>query len=1508
MTRFSQSVLPRLATECRTASVDSREEVVNAGSRNLHWLRACALAIGALAAMPLAPAPGQNPIVLENLNPGVDPSIWYVAGPGNPNIQGFATDMSVNRGETVRFKIDTDSPAYHIDIYRLGWYQGLGARLVGTGVVTATLPQLQPAPLYDAPTAMTDCGNWAESAHWDVPSSAVSGVHVAKLTRDDATAGTSHVVFVVRDDSSTSDLLVQTSDTTWQAYNLYGGASLYPAGGSAPGFNHAVKVSYNRPFDIRNSSGGSGYDFFAAEYAMVRWLEANGYDATYFAGVDADRRGVVIQQHRVYLSVGHDEYWSGPQRANVTAARDAGVHLAFFSGDEVYWKTRFEPSIDGSNTPHRTLVCYKEGSLGENGCGFKCDPSPEWTGLWRDGCAPYDPITNGACRPENSLTGQIGWDGTIGAIQVPDSFKDLRFWRFTSVASLLPGQTATLASNSLGHEWDPKQYEAFYPPRRILLSTTVLNARTHHLSLYRADSGALVFGAGTVQWSWGLDDFHTYTAVPTNVDMQQATVNLFADMGVSPGSLQPGLVPASASSDTQPPASIISAPASGSTWPINGVVAIQGIAADTGGGVVAGVEVSVDGGATWRAATGTTTWSFTWTPLAIGPATIKSRAFDDTGNLEAAGSSGSPNVVAITLTSPSCPCTVFPVGEIPPGPLFNDATPIELGMKFRTDVGGAITALRYYKPAGATGTHTGNLWTANGLLLAQQVFTNETPSGWQEVALAPPVPVTAGTTYVVSYFSASGDYVATQNYFTQQVGAGLVHGLADGQDGPNGLFLYGAASAFPTQSFRSSNYYADVVFDTVGDVTPPTVTANAPAAGATGVPANAAVTATFSEALDPTTVSSATFELRDAAGAIVPAVVSYVAATRTAVLTPMAPLAQQSTYSATVRGGTTDPRIKDPAGNALAQDHTWSFTTAAPTAGPFAVFAPGEAPAAPRSNDGTPIELGMKFRADVDGFVAALRYYKPVGTTGTHTGNLWTANGTNLAQQVFANETPAGWQEVALTPPVPITAGTTYVVSYFSASGDYVSTAGYFTAEVGNNLVRGLADGFDGPNGLFLYTPVSALPMQGFNASNYWADVVFYAAVPDVTPPTVTAQSPGPGATGVAMNATVTATFSEVLDPSTVTSATFELRFASGTPVPASVVFDRGANTARLTPASPLAPLATFTATLRGGASAPRIRDAAGNALAGDVSWSFTTADLLACPCSVFPASEIPASPLSNDLAPIEVGMRFRADVDAVVTALRYYKPAGAAGTHTGNLWAATGTLLAQQEFANETASGWQEVMLTAPVPISAGTTYVVSYFSASGDYVSTLDYFTQQAGVGLVHGLADGFDGPNGLFLYTPAPAFPTGTYRSSNYYADVVLYRPGQARTEYYGAGCAGTGGRVPVLAAIGLPPLPTQPNATLGLSITNARPVSIAVFAVGLGPLQTAPCSLLIANIGATWGVVTTVAGGATVPLPVPPAPPLVGLALWVQGAVYDPNALTSFVPGLALTQGMRLTLGS
>ena len=322
-----------------------------------------------------------NPIVLENQKPGNPESEWGIDGAGSSNIEGFATDISINRGQTVSFKINTNSSNYRIDIYRLGYYGGMGARKVDT--IQHTGVQNQPTPLRDATTGLVDAGNWSVSASWAIPADAVSGIYIAKLTRQDGTAGENQIPFIVRDDSSHSDIIFQTSDETWQAYNPWGGANLYegngPGGDSSPG--RAYAVSYNRPITTRRrrpSPAGPQDYIFGVEFPAIQWLEKNGYDVSYMAGVDSDRLGNLIQNHKMFLSVGHDEYWSGPQRANVEAARDAGVNLSFWSGNEVYWKTRLAAQHQ-CGRPSLSHPChYKETRAGP------IDPNNEWTGTFRD--------------------------------------------------------------------------------------------------------------------------------------------------------------------------------------------------------------------------------------------------------------------------------------------------------------------------------------------------------------------------------------------------------------------------------------------------------------------------------------------------------------------------------------------------------------------------------------------------------------------------------------------------------------------------------------------------------------------------------------------------------------------------------------------------------------------------------------------------------------------------------------------------------------------------------------------------------------------------------------------------------------------------------------------------------------------------------------------------------------------------------------------------------------------
>lgn len=131
-----------------------------------------------------------NKIVRENCLPGTDSTVWDVNGGGDPTIQGFSTDISINIGNTVYFKIDTPSSKWRMDIFRLGFYNGSGARLVDTVYPLVDLPQTQPACYKEPDTNLVDCGAWEVSAKWHVPEDAISGLYIARPVREDTVADT----------------------------------------------------------------------------------------------------------------------------------------------------------------------------------------------------------------------------------------------------------------------------------------------------------------------------------------------------------------------------------------------------------------------------------------------------------------------------------------------------------------------------------------------------------------------------------------------------------------------------------------------------------------------------------------------------------------------------------------------------------------------------------------------------------------------------------------------------------------------------------------------------------------------------------------------------------------------------------------------------------------------------------------------------------------------------------------------------------------------------------------------------------------------------------------------------------------------------------------------------------------------------------------------------------------------------------------------------------------------
>jgi hypothetical protein len=279
----------------------------------------------------------------------------------------------------------------------------------------------------------------------------------------------------------------------------------------------------------------------------------------------------------------------------------------------------------------------------------------------------------------------------------------------------------------------------------------------------------------------------------------------------------------------------------------------------------------------------------------------------------------------------------------------------------------------------------------------------------------------------------------------------------------------------------------------------------------------------------------------------------------------------------------------------------------------------------------------------------------------------------------------------------------------------------------------------------------------------------------DTTPPTVTGVGPTDGATDVAVNTVVTATFDEAMDVATIDETTVELRDGGGTLVAATVAYDGPSQTATLTPSAPLANSEPYTATVRGEASG--VTDVAGNALAADFNWSFATEapDPTGCPCSLWDETVTPTLIQDPDTSAVELGLKFQSNSDGQVLGVRFYKGSGNIGTHVGSLWDSAGQRLAQVTFTNESASGWQESLFAAPVSITADTTYIVSYHTDVGRYSVDENYFTGSGySNGPLSALADGEEGGNGVYQYGVS-AFPSNTFRAGNYWVDVLFVPTG-------------------------------------------------------------------------------------------------------------------------------------
>ena len=398
----------------------------------------------------------------------------------------------------------------------------------------------------------------------------------------------------------------------------------------------------------------------------------------------------------------------------------------------------------------------------------------------------------------------------------------------------------------------------------------------------------------------------------------------------------------------------------------------------------------------------------------------------------------------------------------------DDSNAIELGLKFRSATNGYVTGIRFYKGPGNTGTHVGNFWSSTGTLLASVAFTNETASGWQFQALPSPVPIDSDTTYVVSYHAPVGRYSADSAYFSGRGVTNLpLRALANGEDGDNGVFAYSTTSVFPANSFGAANYWVDLTFHA-------------------GVLSLAISTSSL-----PDSPLHQTYSATLAAnGGNEPYVWSIMSGS-------LPPGLTLNTNSGAVTGtptatGTFNFTAQVSDSGDPAQSATKPLSITVTSISSVATIWP--ITAAPTLADGGPdtgVELGVKFRSDITGTIAGIRFYKASANTGTHIGNLWTTNGTLLGSATFTGETDSGWQQANFVTPVTISADTVYVASYHANNGHYSIDLNYFSTNgVDNPPLRALADGISGSNGVFSYGASSTFPTNSFLSANYWVDVV----------------------------------------------------------------------------------------------------------------------------------------------------------------------------------------------------------------------------------------------------------------------------------------------------------------------------------------------------------------------------------------------------------------------------------
>jgi hypothetical protein len=544
--------------------------------------------------------------------------------------------------------------------------------------------------------------------------------------------------------------------------------------------------------------------------------------------------------------------------------------------------------------------------------------------------------------------------------------------------------------------------------------------------------------------------------------------------------------------------------------------------------------------------------------------------------------------------------------------------------------------------------------------------------------------------------------------------------------GGNGVFTYGSGSAFPTGTFNASNYWVDVVFDGT-----PRPIANAASGFVVNENGSISIAASTLLANDVDTGGSP-ISLTGVSNPV-NGTVSYNPNTQSITFVPTAGYTGTASFAYTIgdtNGGTASAGVSLFVNDPLAEN----------------LFGLSSTPSVLIANDPNSVELGVKFTSSHSGLISGLRFYKGPQNTGTHVADLWSSTGTLLATANFTNETASGWQQVNFATPVAITAGTTYVASYHT-SGNYSVTGGYFA----NNVTSGDLTAPAAGNGLYAYGAGSVFPNNSFNATNYWVDVVYT----ETQPPPVANNVSGLVANE---NNSLTIAASTVLANDTDPNGLPLSLTGVSNPTNGTVSYNANTQTVTFVPNANYTGTASFTYS---------IADTAGGTA------SATASILVNDPTAVslFSLTSTPSVVDANDPSSVELGVKFTSSQNGDITGLRFYKGPQNAGPHVADLWSSTGTLLATATFTNETASGWQQVNFAQPVAIAAGTTYVASYHTNSGEYSVDPNMFATAITNGPLTALSSASSSGNGVYAYGSSSLFPTNSFNATSYGVDVVF-----------------------------------------------------------------------------------------------------------------------------------------